>query len=105
MASLVPEELLRSVVAYYDPRRVILFGSHARGEAGPDSDYDLCVIVDDDCPPERLSWRGQYQARRDFHQAVDLLLCRASVFEEKRRLRTSLANAVASEGIVVYERH
>ena len=27
-------------------RRVLLFGSHARGEAGPDSDVDLCLVAD-----------------------------------------------------------
>jgi predicted nucleotidyltransferase len=27
-------------------REVILFGSHARGEAGPDSDVDLCLVAD-----------------------------------------------------------
>ncbi len=27
-------------------RRVILFGSHARGEARPDSDVDLCLVTD-----------------------------------------------------------
>lgn len=35
---LVPAELLDPVVAYFNPRRVIVFGSAARGEAGPDSD-------------------------------------------------------------------
>ena len=27
--------------------RVVLFGSHARGEAGPDSDYDIAVFLRD----------------------------------------------------------
>jgi len=27
-------------------RRAILFGSHARGEARPDSDVDLCLVAD-----------------------------------------------------------
>jgi predicted nucleotidyltransferase len=27
-------------------RRVLLFGSHARGEARPDSDVDLCIVAD-----------------------------------------------------------
>ncbi len=27
-------------------RQVILFGSHARGEARPDSDVDLCLVAD-----------------------------------------------------------
>jgi hypothetical protein len=36
----VPAELLDPVVAYFRPQRVILFGSTARREAGPDSDFD-----------------------------------------------------------------
>ena len=28
-------------------RRIVLFGSRARGDAGPDSDYDLLVVVDE----------------------------------------------------------
>jgi HEPN domain/Nucleotidyltransferase domain len=43
---LVPRELLDPVIEYFQPQRVILFGSTARGEAGPDSDIDLLVIVD-----------------------------------------------------------
>jgi predicted nucleotidyltransferase len=43
----VPAELLRAVVAYFRPRQVILFGSHARGDAGGDSDIDLAVVLDD----------------------------------------------------------
>ncbi len=36
---------VRRIVARFDPDRVILFGSHARGTAGPDSDVDLLVIM------------------------------------------------------------
>jgi len=34
-------------------KQVILFGSHARGEAGPGSDYDVLVIVDERTPHSR----------------------------------------------------
>jgi predicted nucleotidyltransferase len=44
----VPAELLKSVVDYFNPRKVILFGSRARGDARPDSDHDLLVVIDDD---------------------------------------------------------
>jgi uncharacterized protein len=44
-------ELLRRLVAAYDPERACLFGSAERGEAGPDSDYDLTIIVPDDAAP------------------------------------------------------
>ena len=33
------------IVAAFAPERVILFGSHARGDAGPQSDVDLLVIL------------------------------------------------------------
>jgi uncharacterized protein len=34
------------IVQQFRPAQVILFGSHARGEAGPDSDVDLLVVMD-----------------------------------------------------------
>ncbi len=49
-------EIVRRLVAAYHPERICLFGSKARGEAGPDSDYDLMVVVPDSASPER---RGQ----------------------------------------------
>ncbi|WP_447601732.1 nucleotidyltransferase domain-containing protein [Nitrospira sp. Nam80] len=38
----VQEEMVRRIVS---PEKSILFGSHARGEAGPDSDVDLLVVM------------------------------------------------------------
>ena len=46
----VIEEAARQIIAAAPGARVILFGSHARGTAGPDSDLDLLIIeprVDD----------------------------------------------------------
>jgi uncharacterized protein len=56
-ANLVPETLLSRVVDVFDPRRVILIGSRARGDAREDSDYDLVVVLDDGVPDELLSAR------------------------------------------------
>ena len=39
------EEMVRRIVAGFDPEKIILFGSHARGDAGPDSDADLLVVM------------------------------------------------------------
>jgi predicted nucleotidyltransferase len=101
---LVPPELLDAVVAHFDPVRVILFGSRARGDAGADSDYDLLVVLDDDAPAARLGWRSAFEARRDFHQAVDIVPCRRRWFEDKQGVIGSLAHMAAQHGIVVYER-
>jgi predicted nucleotidyltransferase len=100
----VPKALLDSLVGHFNPRRVILFGSAARGEAGPDSDIDLVVVVDDDVPAERLHWRALYEARRGFPGAVDLIPCRDSVFRERADIVGSLPWIAITEGVVVYER-
>jgi uncharacterized protein len=100
----VPPELLDAVVAYFRPRQVILFGSMARGEAGPDSDIDLVVLLDDDAPPEQLTLAAGYRSRRSFHRAVDVIPCRDSVFRRKSRIPGTLAHAAATEGRIVYER-
>jgi hypothetical protein len=47
------DEVLRRLVDAYRPETIYLFGSYARGDAGPDSDYDIMVIVPDDAAPER----------------------------------------------------
>jgi uncharacterized protein len=100
----LPGELLEAVVSYFDPVEVILFGSRARGEATPDSDFDLLVIVDDRVPDEKLSWRAAFEARKDFHRAVDIIPCRRGWFEDKRDVAGSLANMAAEDGLVVYAR-
>jgi len=100
----VPENLLRRVVARLDPRRVILFGSHARGDAAAESDWDLLIVLDDDAPAERLDWRALHEARRGFRGAVDLIPCRDSDFRERVDVVGSLSWIAATEGVVVYER-
>ncbi len=101
----IPEPLLKTIVEVYRPRRVVLFGSHARGEARPDSDLDLLVVLDDDAPPEALSWRRQNDARRGYSGPVDIIPCRESVLAQRAQASGSLADQVLREGVVVYERH
>jgi hypothetical protein len=102
--SLVPVELLEPVVAYFRPRRVILFGSAARGDAGPDSDIDLLAVVDDDTPPEKLTLRAGFESRRSYHQAADIIPVREETCRRNARIAGTLSRAASLEGVVVYER-
>ncbi len=43
----VVARVVRRVVEEVHPLRVVLFGSRARGTAGPDSDVDLLVVMPD----------------------------------------------------------
>jgi predicted nucleotidyltransferase len=101
---IVPTELLDAVVAHFDPIRVILFGSCARGGVTADSDIDLLVVLDDAVPTDKLGWRSAFEARKDFHRAVDIVPCRRRWFEDRREVVGSLAHMAAEDGIVVYER-
>jgi hypothetical protein len=103
-ALLVPPELLDPVVSYFRPLRVVLFGSRARGEAGPDSDIDLLVIVDDDTPAEKVTIMAGFEARRSYHGAADVIPVREAAFRRKSRIAGTLPRAATLEGIVVYER-
>lgn len=101
----VPQELLDSIVAHFNPQRVFLFGSQARGDAGPDSDIDLMVVVDDDIPPERLSGGGSAaKSRAGYSGAADILSCRASDFRTRAQAHASLAATVLREGVTLYAR-
>jgi len=46
-------EVVQRLIEACAPERVYLFGSSAREDAGPDSDYDILLVVPDDATPER----------------------------------------------------
>lgn len=95
-------EAVRRLVAAYQPERVYLFGSVARGDAGADSDYDLLVVVPDDAPPERRRSRLAYQTLCGTGTAADVLVCTRSYFEDRRLLQASLPGTVLREGRLVH---
>jgi HEPN domain-containing protein len=97
-----PRELLDPVVEYFKPQRVILFGSRARGEATRDSDIDLLVIVNDDTPPEKMTWRARHEARRSYRRRADIFPMHAETFERNRNVVGTLAAEADTDGIVVY---
>lgn len=95
-------ELVRRLAAAYEPERIYLFGSAARGEEGIHSDYDLLVVVPDDAMPERKRSRLGYEALRGTGIAVDLLVCTRSYFEGRRHLKASLPGTVLREGKLLH---
>jgi len=96
------DEIVERLRQAYAPGRIYLFGSHARGDAGPDSDFDILVVVSDDAPANRRGSRLAYQALRGTGVAVDVLVWTRGYFEGRRHLKASLSATVASEGRLLY---
>src|SRR5688572_11068398 len=82
-------EIVRRLVATYQPERIYLFGSVARGTQGPDSDYDLLVVVPDDAPPERRDGGRAYEALWGVGTAVDAVVCTSRWFHTRTHLKAS----------------
>jgi predicted nucleotidyltransferase len=85
----------------YEPERIILFGSQARGDADEYSDYDLIVIKRTDRPfLERLQEMVPYLV--EFDRPAEILVYTPEEFESMRE--TGLGWMVQKEGILLYER-
>jgi len=94
------ESALRGLIAQAEDDRdvlaVILFGSQARGEAGPGSDVDVCVVLEADVPSaiEASRKRLDYLAGRDIDVKIFQqlpLYIRSRVLKEGRAFRTARA--------------
>jgi predicted nucleotidyltransferase len=96
-------EMTRRLVQGFRPERIILFGSHARGTAGPDSDADLLVVM-----PIAGSRRSQAaemeRALAGVGRPKDLLLATPEEVERDRDLPGTLIRTALIEGVVLYER-
>ncbi len=94
--------ILESLVEIYRPERIYLFGSAARGDAGPDSDYDLMIVVPDSTPPAMRDPGRAYRALWRLGVAVDPLIWTRSQFDSRLHLRASLPSTVEREGKLLY---
>jgi len=97
-------EITRRLVETYQPERIYLFGSRARGTAGADSDYDLLVVVPDDVAPALRRSTRAYEALWGLPTSGDILVWTRTAFAERLHLRASLPSTVEREGRLLYSR-
>lgn len=92
------------IVRAVDPYRIILFGSRARGDERPDSDYDLLVILDrvDDRRAAQIAIRSAFA---DLALAADVLVASIDEVDGKIPGRPTGATFWAlQEGRRLYDR-
>lgn len=96
-------EAVQRLVRAYQPQRIYLFGSAARGDADEGSDYDLMVVVPDSAPAARRRSRIAYEALRGTAIAADVLVCSESYFDGHAHLAASLPGTIPREGRLLYD--
>lgn len=99
------QPILARVIDRWHPLQIWLFGSRARGEAGPDSDWDLLAVVPNgpelaDFDDPMTVWR----VKREPGVPTDLVVYRVSDFDEDRTVPNTLAYSTSLDGVLVYER-
>ncbi len=88
------------------PMKIILFGSHARGTAEPESDVDIVFVSKEERFLSAFSERIQYKQDilrrlRDIPIPIDLLYYTRSEWEIFLKINNALAAQIASEGIEI----
>jgi predicted nucleotidyltransferase len=82
--------------------QIYLFGSHASGAAGPESDYDLLVIVPRTDLPRHKREAISYDLLWGLTIPIDVIVLTRAEFQRHAQVKTSLAATVKSKGILLY---
>ena len=94
-------EIVGRLVEAFQPERIYLFGSQARGDVGPDSDYDLMVVVPNDAPPERRQSSLAYECLWGTGMAADVLVWTKTSFDCRILNRVIACSSCASSRTTV----
>ncbi len=98
------DRMVKRLVDRFDPDQIILFGSHARGTAGPDSDIDLLVIM-----PVTGSKRAKQIEMRvalhDIRMPKDIILVTPEQVAQQRNIVGTIIRPALQEGKVLYVRN
>ena len=97
------DRMVERLVSRFDPDQIILFGSHARGTARPDSDIDLLVVL-----PLKGSRRAKQVEMRvavhDIHVPEDIIVATPEEVARQRNIVGTIIRPALREGKVIYSR-
>ena len=99
----ISKKALDTIIEVADPDKVILFGSRARGEELPDSDYDILVLKKGVKHTRRLAQK----IRRNFFQIgapIDLLVYDSDKYEGIINYPYMIYYTINNEGKTIYEK-
>lgn len=95
------ENLTRQIVDAVGPLQIILFGSAARGEMGPDSDIDVLVVMPDGTH-RRHTAQQLYRASRGVKVPFDLIVATRGDLEKHKNNPGLIYRTILAQGKIIY---
>jgi len=97
------EDIVHAIVRLDPPKKIILFGSRARGDADSESDVDLALLYDGlDRNPFDIAQALRMQLLGITTLPLDLLVFDFNDFEQRSRHNSNVENIILNEGQLAY---
>lgn len=93
------EDIKNQIIIKYNPSKIILFGSCAKGIANKNSDIDLCIIFQYENKKEKLI---DMLTSIEYHRDVDFIIYRPEEWEQYIGDSATFASLINREGVVLY---
>lgn len=93
---------VRSIAQEFNPEQIILFGSHARGDASPDSDVDLLIILPRN-GKARHEQTAEIYRRCQSKFLVDVIVRTRNEFQESQSKNDWFMQDIVREGKILHE--
>lgn len=97
------EEIVKGILKVGNPQKIVLFGSRARREVRPDSDYDILIIEPSNLPRYKRAVAYR-RALIGLGMAKDIIVWTPEEVAEWRNVPNAFITTVLKEGVVLYER-
>jgi predicted nucleotidyltransferase len=97
------KKAIQIIVEVAEPDKIILFGSHARGDERPDSDYDFLVLKRGE-KKQRVLAQRIYMEFKDIGAPVDVIVADLDKYEELKNDPYLIYSEAARHGRTVYEK-
>lgn len=95
-------EIVRRLVSAFQPESIYLYGSRARGEERPDSDYDVLMVVSASTLPRYRRDQAAFRALCGIGASKEVIVFTRQEFDARRGVTCSLPATVIREGKLLY---
>ena len=96
-------EAIELITREFDPLRIILFGSRARGEARADSDLDLLIVLSE-IEDKRAVTIDLMRTLSDLPVSKDIVVTTPQEIAERGDVLGQILRPALREGVTIYER-